>query len=92
MQVEPDGQSYELELIGDTIVAPEPTDSALTSAIQNSKGPPLYSNKRFLAWGGVPVSRAHQQTITLKNVAEHMLKLRLEIKASHQDFNVSRRF
>ena len=92
LQIEPDGKSYELELTGKT-VHPEPVYQQAPAPGKSGKvtGKPaaLFSNKSFLAWGGVPVSRAHQQTLTLKNMAQHMLKLRMEIRSSHKDFNVS---
>jgi hypothetical protein len=74
-------------VVGEIIHPYQPKASPHRPALP-SKGPHLLSNKHFLSWGGVPLGRARQQKLTLKNVADHMLKLRLEIKATHDNFQV----
>ena len=85
MAVEPDGPSYEIQLEA-TVTSGESHYAA--SKTTTSRSPPLLSNKSQLVWGGVPLGRARQQNLVLKNVAEQMLKLRLEVKAAHTHFQV----
>ena len=86
MAVEPDGPSYEIQLEATTQTAGR---ERYVSSKPSSCAPPLLSNKHLLAWGGVPIGRARQQNLVLKNVAQQMLKLRLEIRAPHDEFQVS---
>lgn len=87
MLIEPEGPSYEIELIGKRLTrSNQPTLSKSKST--PSKGPVLLSNKHFLTWGGVPLGRARQQSLALKNVSEQMLKLRLEMRCTHENFQV----
>ena len=91
MSIEPDGPSYEVPLEGNVIShhrsnQAHPSSKAGPPVV---RGPQLLSNKSLLVWGGVPLGRARQQSLTLKNVCQQMLKLRLEIKATHENFQVT---
>ena len=86
MAIEPDGASYELQL--EAHVASQERLSRGMRAPTTARGPQLLSNKSQLVWGGVPLGRARQQSIVFKNVAEQMLKLTLEIRAPHDNFQV----
>ncbi|XP_071958004.1 uncharacterized protein [Antedon mediterranea] len=85
VQVLPDGPHYEVVMLG---------KATTTSPI--SKEPsmlPILCTKQFVVWGGVPVGRALQQKIVLKNDSDsQMMKLKLSIKGNTDDFQLQSSF
>ena len=53
MSLEPDGQSYEMQLVGEV-----GRPSSLIAQPRQGKEPLVYSNKHYLTWGGVHIGRA----------------------------------
>ncbi|XP_037661527.1 centrosomal protein of 192 kDa isoform X2 [Choloepus didactylus] len=78
----PFGPQYEVVLKGE-VISSENKPLATGSC---SDVPSILSNRQFLAWGGVPLGRAHLQKLVLRNnsasVTQH---LRLLIRGQDQD-------
>ncbi len=55
MFLEPDGPSYEMQLVGEVKSQRIPQQPLLPKPALESS---VYSNKQFLAWGGVQIGRA----------------------------------
>ena len=86
MTVEPDGPGYEIQIEAQVAVM---TSHRRNVVAARQKALPLLSNKTLLAWGGVPLGRAREQTVRLKNASNESVKLRLEVLSSRNEFRVS---
>ncbi|KAI8491129.1 hypothetical protein Bbelb_311700 [Branchiostoma belcheri] len=74
MCVRPAGPQYEVLLRGECVKLEKKPHSA-------AEAPPVLSNKQFLSWGGVPMGRALQQKLVLRNSSQtQTLKLELTIR------------
>ncbi|XP_072013925.1 centrosomal protein of 192 kDa-like [Amphiura filiformis] len=81
MQIKPDGAKYEVVLRGEATA--RGAESATATAKEQQ--PILLCNKQFIAWGGVPLGRALQQKVVLRNSSkEHPLKLRVSIRGDEE--------
>ena len=90
MFVEPGGTSYEISLCW-KIPAPVPRPLPPPARPANA-GPVILSNKDFLGWGGVPLGRALQQSVTLMNNSDSLLKFKMEIRGATHEFQLVSRF
>ena len=86
MTVEPDGPSYEIQLEAETI---EMTSQRRSAPHGRHHALPLLSNRNVLAWGGVPLGRARQQSVKLKNASDQTVKLRIEVLTPKNEFQVT---
>ena len=86
MTVEPDGPSYEIQLEAETI---EMTSQRRSASHARHHALPLLSNRNVLAWGGVPLGRARQQSVKLKNASDQTVKLRIEVLTPKNEFQVT---
>ncbi|XP_033117603.1 centrosomal protein of 192 kDa-like [Anneissia japonica] len=85
IQVVPDGPQYEV------VVRGKATPYASKSKAPST--PPILCTKQFVVWGGVPVGRALQQKMVLKNNSEtQLMKLKLSIRGNTQDFQLQSSF
>ncbi|CAH1277142.1 CEP192 [Branchiostoma lanceolatum] len=74
MCVRPGGPQYEVLLRGECVMLEKKQHVA-------AEAPPVLSNKQFLSWGGVPMGRALQQKLVLRNSSQtQTLKLDLTIR------------
>eukprot|EP00058_Branchiostoma_floridae_P008647 XP_002594135.1 hypothetical protein BRAFLDRAFT_68423 [Branchiostoma floridae] len=77
MCVRPGGPQYEVLLRGECVMMEKKPQGVPAAA----DAPPVLSNKQFLSWGGVPMGRALQQKLVLRNSSQtQTLKLDLTIR------------
>nr|XP_006825249.1 PREDICTED: centrosomal protein of 192 kDa-like [Saccoglossus kowalevskii] len=96
MSVLPDGPEYEVKLQGEGTMSEHRSQRTSTGSLHSHKSSPqsmLLCNKQFVNWGGVPIGRALQQKVVLRNNLQNdVLKLRIFIRADHQDFQLQSSF
>ncbi|XP_070574369.1 centrosomal protein of 192 kDa-like isoform X2 [Ptychodera flava] len=96
MTIQPDGPEYEVHLKGEGSIPGQLVSHTAVSSLKSEQSEQknmLLCNKQFVAWGGVPVGRALQQRVVLRNDSgTELFKLKVSIKAEHTDFQLQSSF
>ncbi|XP_046702949.1 centrosomal protein of 192 kDa isoform X2 [Silurus meridionalis] len=82
----PSGPQYEVVLKGEVVQGNSRNVTSAQVSVPHGEVPPILSNKQFMAWGGVPLGRAVQQKLVLRNNSPTTSQqLRLLIRGQDQD-------